>query len=171
MQVTVSKEAVSTQLANSTIEKYEFEVLMSNKYPFRDPQIYCHTKFTHPMVCITDKRDLFREVVGEGGWKVGHKLYSLIQMIPEFIQEMYLMENDLYIVGTFHLGQVYDIRTFVSDGPGQRDTLAFACQEQIDERGQEFQVRNLVVTPGALLLFQPIQHNLQYGILIAWASL
>lgn len=65
-------------MVNDEIENYDFEILMSNKYPFRDPQVLCQTQFTHPMVCITDYRDLFREVVGEGGWKVGHKLYSLI---------------------------------------------------------------------------------------------
>ena len=43
-----------------------------------------------PMLCINDKRDIFWEV-GDGGWMVGHKLYSLIQVIPEFIQEMYLI--------------------------------------------------------------------------------
>ena len=64
------------------------------------------------MLTITDGRDLFSEVVGEGGWKVGHKLYSLIQLIPEFIQEMYLVDDDLYTVGTFHLGRVYDLRAF-----------------------------------------------------------
>ena len=67
------------------------------------------------MLCITDKRDLFSEVVGEGGWKVGHKLYSLIQIIPEFIQEMYLIEDDLYTVGQYHLGQVMDLSQFVDE--------------------------------------------------------
>ena len=62
------------------------------------------------MLSLNDGRDLFSEVVGEGGWKVGHKLYSLIQLIPEFIAEMYLIENDYYIIGTFHLGQVYNLR-------------------------------------------------------------
>ena len=108
------------------MEEYEFEVLMSNKYPFRDPQVFCNTKFTHPMLCITDRRDIFGEVVGEGGWKVGHKLYSLIQLIPEFIQEMYLIEDDLYQVGTFHLGQVYNLRNFVNEATNMQ---VFACQE------------------------------------------
>ena len=47
----------------------------------------------------------------------------------------------------------------------------WACQEQIDENGHEFQVRNLAVTPSAILLFQPNAENAQYGVLIAWATL
>lgn len=104
IHVTISKQAILTEMKKAEIDEYEFEIQMSNKYPFRDPAVYCHTKFTHPMICITDQRDLFNEIVGEGGWKVGHKLYSLIQLIPEFIQEMYLIEDDLYTIGTFHLG-------------------------------------------------------------------
>ena len=85
IHVSINKAAIPQDIVRSEVEEYEFEVLMSNKYPFRDPQVFCNTKFTHPMLCITDRRDIFGEVVGEGGWKVGHKLYSLIQLIPEFI--------------------------------------------------------------------------------------
>ena len=168
IHVTINKDAVQSELKKPDVPEYEFEVLMSNKYPFREPSVLCHTQFTHPMLCITDKRDLFSEVVGEGGWKVGHKLYSLIQIIPEFIQEMYLIEDDLYTVGQYHLGQVMDLSGFVDD---TLNLTIWACQEQIDENGTEFQVRNLAVTPSAILVFQPIFENAQYGVLIAWASL
>ena len=47
----------------------------------------------------------------------------------------------------------------------------FACQEQIDESGEEFQLRNLIVTPSAILLTQPIAESPSYGVLIAWATL
>lgn len=146
---------------------------MSNKYPFRNPQVLCHTLFTHPMINISDNRDLFSEVVGEGGWKIGHKLYSLIQLIPEFIREMYMLEDDLYTVGRFHLGCVYDLRNWIEDEAvvKKKTSGIYACQEQLDENGNEFQVRSLVLTPSALLLFQPVQDNIQYAILIAWASL
>ena len=131
MKVVIQKLAVPSELIREDIQSYAFEILMSNKYPFRDPQVLCHTQFTHPMVCITDKRDLFQEVVGEGGWRVGHKLYSLIQLIPEFIQEMYLMEEDLQAVGKFHLGQVYDLTKFGGDA-SQRSMNVFDCHEEID---------------------------------------
>ena len=81
---------------------------------------------------------------------------------------MYLIEDDLYTVGQYHLGQVMDLSGFVDD---TLNLTIWACQEQIDENGTEFQVRNLAVTPSAILVFQPIFENAQYGVLIAWASL
>lgn len=78
IHVSIKREAIPSELKKENIEMYDFQILMSKKYPFRDPQVLCHTDFTHPMLTITDGRDLFRDVVGEGGWKVGHKLYSLI---------------------------------------------------------------------------------------------
>ena len=128
---------------NQDLERYDFEIVLSNKYPFRDPLILCHTDFTNGMLSLDDGRDLFSEIVGEGGWKVGHKLYSLIQLIPEFIAEIYLIENDYYTIGTFHLGQVYNLRQFLM--PNKKSAI-FACQEQVDEEGEEFQIRHLCVT-------------------------
>ena len=104
---------------------------MSNKYPFRDPSLYCHTKFSHKMLTITDKRDLFKDVIGSGEWKIGHKIYTLVQMIPEFIQEVYLMEDDeLRNLGTFHLGQIYDLTFYVGK---DKSMAVFPCQEILDE--------------------------------------
>jgi len=69
---------VNTQLLDQKHQTFEFEMLLPNKYPFTDPQILCHTDFAHPMLSLSDGRDLFNEVVGRDGWKIGHKLYSLI---------------------------------------------------------------------------------------------
>ena len=124
--MSIAKAAVPSELVNPEIERYDFEIILSNKYPFRDPQVLCHTEFAHQMLSLNDGRDLFGEVVGEGGWKVGHKLYSLIQLIPEFIADMYLIEDDLHIIGTFHLGQVYNLRQFLM--PNKRSAV-YACQE------------------------------------------
>ena len=79
-QVSIHKSALpsGTLNVNQEIERYDFEIVLSNKYPFRDPLILCHTDFTSEMLSLDDGRDLFSEIVGEGGWKVGHKLYSLI---------------------------------------------------------------------------------------------
>ena len=51
-------------------------------------------------------------------------------MIPEFIAEMYLVDDDFYIIGSFHLGQVYNLRMFVVE---EKMSAVYACQEQIDE--------------------------------------
>ena len=70
--VTVLKAAFAGKedLIDPAIDEYEFEFVCSPKYPFRDPQILCHTDFTDEKVCITDNRDLYNEIIGEGGWKV-----------------------------------------------------------------------------------------------------
>jgi len=122
--VRIHKTAVPTTLGNPEISWYDFELVLSNKYPFRDPMIICHTEFAPSILSLNDGRDLFNEVVGEGGWKVGHKMYSLIQLIPEFIAEMYLIEDDFYIIGTFHLGQVYNLRQFVHE---DKQSVIYAC--------------------------------------------
>ena len=74
----------------------------------------CHTQFAKATLSLNDGRDLFKEVVGEGGWSVeiGHKVYSIIKLIPEFIAEMYALETDFHVVGIFHLGQAYDMKQF-----------------------------------------------------------
>ena len=126
-QVIISKNAVQSELINQDIKRYVFEVILSNKYPFRDPAVFCHTKFSHKMLTMTDKRDFFTDIIGNGEWKIGHKIYTLIQMIPEFIQEVYLMEDDeLKNLGTFHLGQIYDLTFYVGTDPSM---AVFPCQE------------------------------------------
>ena len=78
------------------------------------------------MITLTDRRDLFKDIIGAGEWKIGHKIYTLIQMIPEFIQEIYLMEDDdeLRNIGTFHLGQIYDLTHYVGT---DRCMAVFPC--------------------------------------------
>ena len=79
------------------------------------------------MITLNDRRDLFRDIIGSGEWKIGHKIYTLVQMIPEFIQEIYMMEDDeLRNIGTFHLGQIYDLTHYVGT---DKSTAIFPCQE------------------------------------------
>jgi len=55
-------------------------------------------------VCLIDGRDLFKDVIGEGGLKYAINIYQLIQMLPEFILEMYAIRDDTFTIGKFHLG-------------------------------------------------------------------
>ena len=104
-----------------------FEIVLSNKYPFRDPSVFCLTKFSHSMVTLTDRRDIFKDIIGDVEWRIGHKIYSLIQMIPDFIQDVYLMEDEeLTNVGTFHLGRIYDLTFYVGV---DKSMAVFPCQE------------------------------------------
>jgi ubiquitin-protein ligase len=55
-------------LIDEKIEQFNFEVILPSGYPFMEPQVFCHTKFAHDLLTLTDGRDLFREIVGEDPW-------------------------------------------------------------------------------------------------------
>jgi len=103
----------------------------------------------------------------------------LVQLIPDFIQDMAILEDDMHVVGTFHLGQVYNIKRWAdSDKEEKKASEAyvepcgvFQCQEQDEEDESKFLARYLVVTPGVLLLIEPLENAAGYGTLQAWASL
>ena len=93
-----------TELIDQAITDFTFEVLLPIRYPFIDPQIMCLSSFAHSFLSLDDGRDIFNEVVGEQGWRVGFKLQTLIQLLPDFIQEMAIIEDNLHVIGCFHLG-------------------------------------------------------------------
>ena len=64
----------------------------------------CQSSFAHSFLWLDDGRDIFNEVVGEQGWKVGFKLNTLIQLLPDFIMDMAVIEDNLHVIGIFHLG-------------------------------------------------------------------
>jgi len=64
----------------------------------------CLSSFAHSFLSLDDGRDIFNEVVGEQGWRVGFKLHTLIQLLPNFIQDMAIIEDNLHVIGCFHLG-------------------------------------------------------------------
>jgi ubiquitin-protein ligase len=69
---------IETDLIDSNLKSFDFEILLPPKYPFLDPQIMCHTDFAHKFLSLNDGRDIFNEVVGDQGWRVGFKLYTLV---------------------------------------------------------------------------------------------
>ena len=72
----------------------------------------CHTDFTDEKVVISDNRDLYDEVVGEGGWKLPHTIASVSKLLPEFILEMYTIKSNDDVIGTFQLGTIYNLAHF-----------------------------------------------------------
>lgn len=64
------------------------------------------TKFGNPMLALNDGRDLLCDI-SQGKWRVGLKLYDLIQMLPGFIQKVEKLES-LRFFGQFHF-QLYAI--------------------------------------------------------------
>jgi len=83
--VEMEREAVSTQLLDESLLKFTFEILLPTGYPFTNPQVLCHTKFAHELLCLNDGRDLFNEIIGGEPWQIGNKLYSLVQLLPDFV--------------------------------------------------------------------------------------
>jgi hypothetical protein len=92
---------------------------------------------------------------------------------------MLTIQDDLEVVGTFQLGQVYNIRRWADSEKGHARPLeaytekcgVFQCQEQDEEDESKFMARYLVVTPSVLLLLDPVEKVEGFGTLQAWASL
>jgi len=78
--IRMSRMALGTEVAglDPALKTFDFEILLPIKYPFIDPQIMCHTSFSHVFLSLNDGRDLFNEVVGSEGWRVGFKIFTLI---------------------------------------------------------------------------------------------
>ena len=168
--VTVLKAAFAGKedQINPEIMEYEFEFVVSLKYPFKEPMLLCHTEFTDPKVVITDNRDLYSEVIGEGGWRLPHTFATVAQLLPDFILEMYSIKDNKEVIGTFQLGNLYNLNNFNVS----YDTMAvFLAQEQSDEDPKKFLTRYVAVTPGAILIFRQVRGGGAHGILMAWASL
>jgi len=81
------------------------------------------------------------------------------------------------VYGKFHLGQLYDLKSLqlkAKQISQQDETTVFLVNEQSELKADKFLVRYLMITQGALLLFEPIvsrTDGITYNRLIAWASL
>lgn len=107
-----------------------FDLLLDHRYPFYQPQIFCRTAFCNPPT--NDGRDVFNEVVREE-WRVNRKLYEIIMYIPEFVADVAIEEQEnggmlLKVVGTFHLGNSYEMSNWGVNGVN-RDSRIFSVQE------------------------------------------
>jgi ubiquitin-protein ligase len=100
VQVIVAGSVLGEKYAGSS---FEFKIRLTVRWPFVDPQIYlCQNNWPRH---LADGRDLFNEVVGQGGWKKNHTISTLVTLMPEFIEEILDMEEDRdHVIGKFHLG-------------------------------------------------------------------
>jgi hypothetical protein len=64
---------------------------------------------------------------------------------------MAVIEDNLHVIGYFHLGQEYDL----SRWQGKPSTQAFDCSEQSETEPSKSFKRIIVITKGAFLLFEP----------------
>ena len=68
-------------------DKFSFEILMRDKYPFQPPIIYTKTRFSSPS--LADGRDLLKHLLPQGQreWRPSMNLFDMIQLIPVFISQ------------------------------------------------------------------------------------
>jgi len=52
-----------------------FDILLDNRYPFNQPQIFCRSAFSSPP--LNDGRDVFNEVL-KSDWQLTKKLHEII---------------------------------------------------------------------------------------------
>ena len=132
----VLKKEYQTKVTRG-VERIEFEIVLENRYPVRDPQITCHTSFTDPVLSLADGRDLYTEIVGENGWQKKLDLFKVIFLLPDFVEDMLDLAQEPrtkleQCVGSFKLGHLYHFPTLKIHaqrlGPFYKET--FECQVQ-----------------------------------------
>jgi len=99
------------------VHKFNFEILLKDKFPFKPPVVTTRTPFSNPS--LADGRDLLAHIlphIGTDMWRPSTNLSELIKQIPSFIHEVVTSvraENSM--VGQFHLGQQYEISTWINN--------------------------------------------------------
>jgi len=110
---------------DKSIERFYFDILIRDKYPFQPPIIMTRTTFCSPS--LADGRDLLYQIIpeklnkesdnndnNEGEWLPSMSLYELIQYIPDFIADVLRATNgagkdqEQRMLGKFYLGLNYD---------------------------------------------------------------
>jgi DNA-binding transcriptional regulator/RsmH inhibitor MraZ len=44
-------------------------------------------------------------------------------MIPDFIQDMAILDDDIHVVGTFHLGELYNIKKWADSNQPNKSLI------------------------------------------------
>lgn len=99
-----------------SIEKFNFDILLRDKFPFQPPLVMTKTRFCMPS--LADGRDLLAHILPpeQNEWRPSMNLYELIQQIPNFIQETITKGRDRKeMIGRFHLGLNYDISSWLNN--------------------------------------------------------
>jgi ubiquitin-protein ligase len=105
-----------SKLLDPSIDKFNFDILLRDKYPFQPPLIMTKTRFCLPS--LADGRDLLQHILpsDQNEWRPSMNLYELIQQIPNFIQEVVVKGQERKeMIGRFHLGLNYDMLLWLSN--------------------------------------------------------
>jgi len=109
------------------VDKFNFDILLRDKFPFQPPLIITKTTFTTPS--LADGRDLLLHVLPDkkSEWMPSMNLCEIIKQIPEFVRSTLSLKNaPSKMVGRFHLGQNYDMLLWMSNS----ECGVFPCQEE-----------------------------------------
>lgn len=83
-----ANKAVAKQ-TGAKVEKYKFEILLKEKFPFKPPVLSTSCPFSNPS--LADGRDLLQNIlphVGNDSWRPSMNLSELIKQIPTFVHEV-----------------------------------------------------------------------------------
>ena len=93
LDVRRSKINLSDGLKEGILDQhFVFEILLDDKYPFNQPQIFCQTRFTH-VIDLYDGKDLYTEILNGEEWRVARNLHEIIACMPQFIEETKAAED------------------------------------------------------------------------------
>lgn len=164
IRIEIKASLINSQFLSSDIEKLYFELLLTEKFPFQAPQVYCKTKIGYPT--IDDKRDVLEEVI-QKEWNPSMTIYETIQLIPEFVSEILLQMNEdeeIKSIGKWHLGQSYHINDW---GVG-----FFRAREETETLdGFHYNDRYIAICENSFFLFEPDPKKKDMAKLLSVATL
>lgn len=129
-QLEIDRSVVHCSYIDKSVAKFDFEILLRDKFPFQPPFIITKTKVTSTIIqlfcfqftfpSLADGRDLLTHIIPktEEDWRPSMNLQDLILRIPEFIvsvatklhkgQDKDPKTGKIESFGRFHLGLQYD---------------------------------------------------------------
>ncbi len=164
IRIEIQASLIKSELLNSDIEKLYFEILLTERFPFQAPQIYCKTKIGFPT--IDDKRDVLEEII-QKEWSPNMTIYETIQLIPQFVADLLLkmqQDDEIKSIGKWHLGQSYPIKDW--------SVGIFKVREETETLdGFQYHDRYIAVYENSFFLFEPDQKHKGMAKLLSVATL
>ena len=118
----------------TSIETFNFDILLRDKFPFQPPLIMTKTRFSDPS--MADGRDLLNHLLPQEQreWRPSMNLFEIIQQIPVFLSHIIAQadrpeaKEELRSLGRFHLNLNYDMLIWLSNS----DCRVFPCQQEVE---------------------------------------
>jgi hypothetical protein len=153
---------IKSQFLSSDVEKVYFEILLTEKFPYQAPQVYCKTKIGFPT--INDYRDVLEAVI-QKEWNPSMTIYETVQMIPEFVSDLLLeMTKDEDTIHDWVQSKNYKVHTGQSYHVTDWGVNFFKVREETETLdGFQYHERYIAVYENSFLLFEPDKKRKRYG--------